>query len=64
MISKYTNKPVVAVIYSHWHYTGGAQAYAATNPGVDIPVYGHPDLEATAAGSAGTMRDMNNRRNS
>ena len=30
MIQEKVNKPVVAIIYSHFHYTGGAKAYAAS----------------------------------
>jgi alkyl sulfatase BDS1-like metallo-beta-lactamase superfamily hydrolase len=62
LISEKINKPVVAIIYSHFHYTGGAKAYAATNPGADIPVYGHPDLEGNLTGSNSAIRDMQNRR--
>jgi alkyl sulfatase BDS1-like metallo-beta-lactamase superfamily hydrolase len=62
LISEKTNKPVVAIIYSHFHYTGGAQAYAVTNPGIDMPVYGHPDLEGNLTGSNSAIKDMQNRR--
>jgi alkyl sulfatase BDS1-like metallo-beta-lactamase superfamily hydrolase len=42
-IRKVTKKPVIAVIYSHTHYTGGAKAIAEGRP---IPVYAHANLMA------------------
>ena len=62
MIQKKVNKPVSAIIYSHFHYTGGAQVYAASNPTQDIEVYGHPDVKNNMAGQASTFRSMQNRR--
>ncbi len=62
MIQKKVNKPVVAIIYSHFHYTGGAKAYAASNPKKELEVYGHPDVDASLAGSSGLLGPMQNRR--
>jgi alkyl sulfatase BDS1-like metallo-beta-lactamase superfamily hydrolase len=62
MIQKKVNKPVSAIIYSHFHYTGGAQVYAASNPTQDIEVYGHPDIKNNMAGQGATFRTMQNRR--
>ncbi|MDK2760588.1 MAG: MBL fold metallo-hydrolase [Sphingopyxis sp.] len=42
-IRKVTKKPIIAIIYSHSHYTAGAKAIAE---GRDIPVFGHPGLAA------------------
>ncbi len=62
MIQEKVNKPVVAIIYSHWHYTGGAKAYAASNPSGKIPIYAHPDVEKNMSDQGGTFLDMQNRR--
>jgi alkyl sulfatase BDS1-like metallo-beta-lactamase superfamily hydrolase len=62
MIQEKVNKPVSAIIYSHFHYTGGAKAYAATNPDVSVPVYGHPDVDASLEGSSSMLGPMQNRR--
>jgi alkyl sulfatase BDS1-like metallo-beta-lactamase superfamily hydrolase len=42
-IRKVSKKPVIAIIYSHTHYTGGAKALAE---GRDIPIYAHANLTA------------------
>ena len=42
----FSDKPVVAVIYSHHHYTRGTQAVAQSYPDIDIPIFGHPDVDA------------------
>lgn len=42
-IREVSKKPVIAIIYSHTHYTGGATAIAE---GRRIPVYGHANLMA------------------
>jgi len=62
MIQEKVNKPVSAIIYSHFHYVGGAQAYAASNPAKKIEIYGHPDVKANMAGQGTTFRPMQNRR--
>jgi alkyl sulfatase BDS1-like metallo-beta-lactamase superfamily hydrolase len=62
MIQEKVNKPVVAIIYSHFHYTGGAKAYAASNPTKKVEVYGHPDNDKNLAGSSGLLGPMRNRR--
>lgn len=62
LVQEKVNKPVVAIIYSHYHYTGGARAYAASNPDTKIEVYGHPELEANLAGNSALMGPMQNRR--
>ena len=45
MKAEFSDKPISAIIYSHWHYTGGAQAIQNAHPGRDIPIYGHPKLD-------------------
>jgi len=62
MIQEKVNKPVVAIIYSHFHYTGGAKAYAESNPDKKLEIYGHPDVDASLAGSSGLLGPMQNRR--
>jgi hypothetical protein len=62
LVQEKLNKPVVAIIYSHFHYTGGATAYAASNPDQKIEVYGHPDLESNLAGNSSLLGPMQNRR--
>lgn len=39
----FSDKPVVAIIFSHHHYTAGAAAIREAYP--DIPIYAHPLLE-------------------
>lgn len=62
MIQEKMNKPVVAIIYSHFHYTGGAKAYAASNPDKKMDVYGHPDVDKNLVSSSGLLGPMQNRR--
>jgi hypothetical protein len=62
LVQEKVNKPVVAIIYSHFHYTGGASAYAASNPDKKLEVYGHPDLESNLAGNSSLLGPMQNRR--
>ena len=62
MIQKKVNKPISAIIYSHFHYTGGARAYAASNPTGKVEIYGHPDIKHNMAGQGSTFRPMQNRR--
>ena len=45
MKQAFSDKPVVAVIYSHHHYTRGTQAVAQSYPDIDIPIFGHPDVD-------------------
>lgn len=39
-----TDKPVKAVIYSHFHYTGGTMAYVPEGNPDNIPIIAHEDL--------------------
>jgi len=45
MKAEFSDKPISAIIYSHWHYTGGTHAIRNAHPGQDIPIYGHPKLD-------------------
>ncbi len=48
IIRQVSDKPVKNIIYSHRHYTNGAEAYAndAKNKGVSkVNVYGHPSID-------------------
>ncbi len=45
MKQAFSDKPVVAIIYSHHHYTRGAQAIVQSYPDIDIPIFGHPDVD-------------------
>lgn len=59
MKEAFSDKPIIAIIYTHHHYTAGSQAIAAHYPDYDMPIYGHPDVDKnlfsvfsyTAAGS-------------
>ena len=52
MIRKITDKPIVAIIYLHRHYTGGAKVYVEEGGSKEVTVYGQialPFLSANAA---------------
>lgn len=53
-----TDKPVVAIIYSHNHYTGGARFIQEAFPDSNIPIYGHPGIHRNIFSEAepGTLR--------
>jgi alkyl sulfatase BDS1-like metallo-beta-lactamase superfamily hydrolase len=61
-IRKVSDKPIVAVIYSHHHYTAGARAYAEEGNDNKIAVYGHPDLERNLQSTSGALGPMQFRR--
>ena len=46
MKGAFSDKPVVAIIYSHHHYTRGTRAVVESYPDIDIPIFGHPDVDA------------------
>lgn len=50
-----SDKPVVAVIFSHWHYTDGAGAYEEAWPGQPIQFWGHESLHELKTGSIGAL---------
>jgi len=61
MLREVTDKPIVATILSHHHYTAGTSVYAETNGGA-MDVYGHPDLDGNLQKSAGLLGPMQMRR--
>lgn len=44
MAKAFSDKPVIAVIYTHFHYTRGTRAILETYPEIDIPIFGHPGV--------------------
>jgi alkyl sulfatase BDS1-like metallo-beta-lactamase superfamily hydrolase len=52
-IAKITDKPVSAIIYSHWHYASGTAAFI--QKGQKIPIIGHKKLNYNKANSVGLM---------
>ena len=39
-----TTRPIVAVLYTHFHYVGGTQAVFEENPAANIPIWGHEKI--------------------
>ncbi|MDA0297869.1 MAG: MBL fold metallo-hydrolase [Actinobacteria bacterium] len=39
-----TTRPIVAVLYTHFHYVGGTQAVFEEDPAVSIPIWGHEKI--------------------
>jgi len=62
MIREVSDKPIVAIIYSHHHYTGGARVYVEEGEGKDVKVFGHPDLDRNLQSTAGVLGPMQFRR--
>ncbi len=62
MIRKVTKKPIVAIIYSHHHYTGGAKVYVEEGGGKDVKVYAHPDVDRNLQRTSGALGPMQMRR--
>jgi len=61
-IRKLSPKPVIAIIYSHFHYTAGASAFLAGRDPKDLLVIGHPKLEANADARSLTLAPSTSRR--
>jgi len=61
-IRKVSDKPIVAILYSHHHYTGGAKVFADEGGGKDLVVYGHPDIDKNLQSSTGALGPMQFRR--
>ena len=55
MIRELTPKPIVALIYTHHHYTGGAGEYISENSDIPVAVYGHPELEKLLQSTTGYL---------
>jgi alkyl sulfatase BDS1-like metallo-beta-lactamase superfamily hydrolase len=62
MIREVSDKPIVAIIYSHHHYTGGAQVYVEEGGGKNVKVFGHPDVDRNLQSSTGALGQMQYRR--
>ncbi|MHC4404016.1 MAG: alkyl sulfatase dimerization domain-containing protein [Planctomycetota bacterium] len=62
LIRNVTDKPIVAIIYSHHHYTGGATAYAESGGGKKVEVYGHPNVDRNLLTTTGALGPMQFRR--
>lgn len=58
-----TDLPIVAIIYSHHHYTAGTAEYLR-QAGRDLPIYGHPDVDNNLFLTAGALGPMQLRRSS
>ena len=43
-VRQHTDAPVVACIYTHFHYVGGTRVLVDENP--DLPIWGHSGIEA------------------
>jgi len=39
-----TTRPIVAVLYTHFHYVGGTQAVFEEDPAAKIPIWGHEKI--------------------
>jgi len=44
-ISKETAAPIVACIYTHFHYVGGTDAVIKASGNADLPIFGHAGIE-------------------
>ncbi|MAT49660.1 MAG: MBL fold metallo-hydrolase [Porticoccaceae bacterium] len=53
MLREITDKPLIALIYTHHHYTGGAGEYRRLYPEMDV--YGHPDVDSHLQTTAGVL---------
>jgi alkyl sulfatase BDS1-like metallo-beta-lactamase superfamily hydrolase len=62
MIREVTDKPIVAIIYSHHHYTQGAKVYVEEGGGKDVKIFGHPDLDRNLQSTVGALGPMQVRR--
>ena len=53
MLRGVTDEPIVACIYSHFHYVNGTRAIIAD--GADVPIYGHSGIPANLARFGGEV---------
>ena len=44
----HTKKPIVAVLYTHFHYVAGTQAVLDESPEIEVEIYGHSKIAYTA----------------
>jgi len=52
-IRKITGKPIIAVIYSHWHYSNGTTPFISD--GKNIPIIGHQKLDSNKTTAIGLL---------
>ena len=45
MKQAFSDKPIVAIIYTHFHYTRGTRGIVESYPDSDIPIFGHPEVD-------------------
>ena len=50
-----TDRPVVAVLYTHFHYVAGTQAVLAAAGDREVPVFGHARIEANRSRAGGEI---------
>ena len=43
-LRKVSSRPIVAVMYTHFHYVDGTQAVVAENNGKQVPIWGHEKI--------------------
>ncbi|MCB1645952.1 MAG: MBL fold metallo-hydrolase [Pseudomonadales bacterium] len=54
-VRQFTQAPVAAVIYTHFHYVNGTRAILEDNHLPDFPVYGHEDIARNLARYGGEV---------
>jgi alkyl sulfatase BDS1-like metallo-beta-lactamase superfamily hydrolase len=54
-IRQETQVPIVACIYTHFHYVGGTQALLDESGNADLPIYGHSGITANLARFSGEV---------
>ncbi len=54
MVAEVTEAPVVAVVYSHFHYVGGTRAIPGADA-VDFPIWSHADVPRNLARQSGEV---------
>ena len=54
-LRQHSSAPVVAVLYTHFHYVTGTQAVLDEDPSRQVPVWGHSRIEANRARAAGEV---------
>jgi alkyl sulfatase BDS1-like metallo-beta-lactamase superfamily hydrolase len=54
-LRQHTDEPIVACIYSHFHYVAGTTAIVADRGDADFPIYGHEGIKANLARFGGEV---------
>ncbi|MBI4932418.1 MAG: MBL fold metallo-hydrolase [Actinobacteria bacterium] len=50
-----TDRPIVAVLYTHFHYVNGTAAVLAERPGVEVPIHGHERIAGNLRRAGGEV---------